>query len=298
MKLRRVVAVAALIAAAAALVPASPAAAVECDGVIVVVDPGPLRGDPTVRCAPGEPSSGYEALRGAGHTVEDVPGQPGLVCTIDGRPDPCRISSSAYWSYWHADQGGSWTYSNVGAGNRAPPPGTVEGWRFGDGSSAPSLAPPSGEEESEPEPEESEPEPEEPSSGGSTTEPGSDDPSPSGSTSSDSAEEPITERSTEDGDSPAATDDDRDRTIDPAEPAPDVPVDGTAGYRSPAPSDEQDPSDERDDPVTDDRAAADEVALPDRDDGSAPVGLVVGGGLVTGLAALTALQVRRRRLEG
>ena len=290
MMLRRVVAVSALIAATAALVPASPAAAIECDGVIVVVDPGPLGGDPTVRCAPGEPSSGYEALRGAGHTVEDVPGQPGLVCTIDSRPDPCRMSSSAYWSYWHADQGGSWTYSNVGAGNRAPPPGTVDGWRFGDGSSAPGLPPPSSEEEPEPEPQ-----PGEESSSGSE-DPPSESPSPPSS--SGSADEPITERSTEDGDSTAATDEEQGGAIVPAEPAPNVPVDGTAGYRSPAPSDEQDPSDERDDPVTDDRAADDEVALPDRDEGSAPVGLVVGGGLVTGLATLTVLQVRRRRLEG
>ena len=295
MTVRRLLVVAALAAATTSVaVPPAPAEAGSCeDGVIVVVDASAFDRGTSQTCVPAS-GKGVDVLAAAGHPWTYVPGNFGMICTIDGRPDPCNYAPThAYWSYWHAAQGAdSWTYSNEGAGTRTAEAGTVEGWSFGSGS-PPGIAPPGGEPEPEPE---QEPEDEGSSGSSGSEEPPSESPSPPSS--SGSAEEPTTERSTEDGDSTAATDDDRDGAIDPAEPAPDVPVDGTAGYRSPVPSDEQDPSDERDDPVTDDRAADDEVALPDRDEGSAPVGLVVGGGLVTGLAALTALQVRRRRLEG
>ena len=297
----RVLVVAALVAAATSLAPVPAASASDCeDGVIVVVDASGLGRGISQTCVAGAPGNGLDALRAAGHTYGFVPRIPGMVCTIDDRPDPCNgAPAHAYWSYWHAEQGGSWSYSSVGAGDHHPTPGTVEGWRFGDGA-APGIPPPGGEpepdpEEPEPKPEpEPEPEPEEPSSGdaagsgsssgGSSTEPGSDAPSSSGSTSPPSedavgADEVDDDTDRSDGD---------DRTIDPAEPATDVPVDGTAGYRAPDASAE----------AVEDEQGDDEVALPDRDDGSAPVGLVVGGGLVTGLAALTALQVRRRRLEG
>lgn len=122
---------------------AAPASADTCDGVWVVVDARAAGGSISTRCAEGDPSNGLAALRDAGHTISDVPGNPGMVCTIDARPDPCnRAPVDAYWSYWHAPAGGSWTYSNMGAANRDPAPGTVEGWRFGDGSAPPGVAPP------------------------------------------------------------------------------------------------------------------------------------------------------------
>lgn len=113
----------------------------DCDGVLVVVDGRALDGDRTVRCAPGEPDTGLAALTGAGHTYAFVPSIPGLICTIDGRPDPCTsLTEDAYWGYWHAPgPDGPWTYSVHGAGFRTPPPGSVEGWRFGDGSEPPDL---------------------------------------------------------------------------------------------------------------------------------------------------------------
>ena len=287
----RVLVVAALVAAATSLAPTSVAATTGCeDGVIVVVDASEFGRGISQTCVAGAPGNGLDALRAAGHEYGFVPRIPGMVCTIDDRPDPCNgAPAHAYWSYWHADQGGSWSYSSVGAGDHHPTPGTVEGWRFGDGS-APGIPPPGGEpepdpEEGEPAPEpEPEPEPEEPSSGGSSTEPGSDDASSPGSTAPPSEEAVGTDEAGDDTD----RSDRDDRTIDPAVPAPDVPVDGTAGYRAPDASAE----------AVEGEQADDEVALPDRDDGSAPVGLVVGGGLVTGLATLTVLQVRRRRLEG
>lgn len=117
------------------------AAAAACSGtsgVTVVVD---YQGSVGVGCAPGDPSSGLAALRGAGHGYDFVPRQPGLVCRIDSRPATCSAETTAYWSYWHAAPGGSWVYSTLGAGSRDPRPGTVEGWAFGAGT-PPSVAPP------------------------------------------------------------------------------------------------------------------------------------------------------------
>lgn len=104
-------------------------------GVSVVVDYGTARpGRPEVRCAPGDPGSGLAALTGAGLPYTFVPRQPGLVCTIDGVPDPCNgAPATAYWSYWHLGPGRTWVYSTTGAGSYDPAPGTVEGWAFGSG---------------------------------------------------------------------------------------------------------------------------------------------------------------------
>lgn len=129
-----------------ALGPATPTASAEgagsCDGVWVVVDARELGGPLTTRCAPGDPSSGLKALEGAGHAYTFVPRVPGMVCTVDQRPDPCnRAPDDAYWSYWHAEAGGQWTYASRGAGARDPDPGTVEGWAFGAGEQ-PGTAPP------------------------------------------------------------------------------------------------------------------------------------------------------------
>ena len=137
------VALALLAGAAAATAVAGSAWAVDdCDGVVVVVDAGELGGPQTTRCAEGNPGSGLAALTAAGHDYSFVPRIPGMVCTIDARPDPCNgAPADAYWSYWHAEAGGSWSYSSRGAGERDPQPGSVEGWAFGAGD-PPRAAPP------------------------------------------------------------------------------------------------------------------------------------------------------------
>lgn len=118
------------------------AAAGSCDGVWVVVDAREVGGSITTRCAAGDPDSGLAALTAAGHAYEFVPRVPGMVCTIDDRPDPCNgAPADAYWSYWHAEEGGSWTYASRGAGERDPDPGEVEGWAFGAGD-PPGTSPP------------------------------------------------------------------------------------------------------------------------------------------------------------
>jgi hypothetical protein len=130
----------------------NPAAAADCDGVWVVVDASRVGGGVTTRCAPGSHGSGLAALQAAGHSYTFVPRVPGMVCTVDGRPDPCNgAPTDAYWSYWHAPAGGSWTYSDRGAGNRQPAKGTVDGWAFGSGQ-PPGAAPPAPAPAPEPEP--------------------------------------------------------------------------------------------------------------------------------------------------
>ena len=85
-------------------------------GVTIIVE----YGDPVgtlVGCATGDPATGLEALKISGYRYTFVPRQPGFVCTIDARPNPCNNGpANAYWSYWPARPGGSWSYGSIGAG--------------------------------------------------------------------------------------------------------------------------------------------------------------------------------------
>ncbi len=119
-------------------------------GVTVVVDYHALGGGVVVRCAPGSPASGFKALQAAGFDLVEVQNVPGFLCRIDGKPnasqDPCLNTppASAYWSYWHADRGGSWVTSQQGGKTRKPPPGSVDGWSFTDDGSPGGASPPPG----------------------------------------------------------------------------------------------------------------------------------------------------------
>lgn len=147
----------AVVAVAAAVVPAvAPAASAgarapgqtgacqDRTGITVVVDQTAFGGGVEVRCAAQPVESGFDALTKAGFTYTGTIRFPGLLCRIDGQPasDPCQGAPppDAYWAYWHAERGGAWTYSTSGAA-RTPPPGSVEGWAFGD-RAAPGIAPP------------------------------------------------------------------------------------------------------------------------------------------------------------
>jgi hypothetical protein len=121
------------------------------EGVTVVVDFQELGGGIVVRCAPGPVVPGYtglDALQDAGFTPEGVR-QYGLafICRIAGKPAPdqklaiegdpnyrenCNQTppQAAFWGYWYAPNGGSWTYSQVAAMNRDAIPGGFEGWSF------------------------------------------------------------------------------------------------------------------------------------------------------------------------
>lgn len=137
--LTRLAVAAGLVAVGGLTLPGGAAEAAACPGttgVTVVVRHG---SSTTIGCAPGDPTSGLDALRRAGFGYEFAARQPGFVCRINGFPtkaaDACQQASpaSAYWAYYHARRGGSWSYSQEGAGEYDPAPGSVEGWAFGAG---------------------------------------------------------------------------------------------------------------------------------------------------------------------
>ena len=100
-------ALAGLVAAAA---PASAAACSGTSGVTVVVDTG---GSISTRCASGDPSTAWKALTAAGFGTTPVQTFPGALCQINGYPDTSCVRmppASAYWAFFHAKAGGSWTY--------------------------------------------------------------------------------------------------------------------------------------------------------------------------------------------
>ena len=137
-----------IVPSAASPAPAPAALAGACTdatGITVVVDFSAFGDGVVVRCAPQPVRSGFDALTRAGFTFAGTTQFPGLLCRINGEPasDPCHGAPppNAYWGYWHAPRGGSWTYSTSGAGSRVPPAGSVEGWSFGD-RDEPGMAPP------------------------------------------------------------------------------------------------------------------------------------------------------------
>lgn len=120
--------------------PAEAASCSDTTGVLVVVQfpDGHIESG----CAGGNPSNGIDALHQAGFSTSPVPQQPEAVCTIKGQPaDHNCWSPPKSWSYWHAQRGGSWSFSNEGAATYHPAPGSVEGWRF-DSNAAPTVPPP------------------------------------------------------------------------------------------------------------------------------------------------------------
>ncbi|KRV48649.1 hypothetical protein AQ490_24250 [Wenjunlia vitaminophila] len=109
----------------------------DSNGVTVVVDFRELGGTTIVRCAVGHQDTGLAALKAAGIQVTGTNrwGES-FVCRLENKPgpdsEPCIDTppADAYWSYWHAANGGSWTYSQFGATNRTPQDGGFEGWSF------------------------------------------------------------------------------------------------------------------------------------------------------------------------
>ncbi|HSF97269.1 MAG TPA: hypothetical protein VLA55_01150 [Ornithinibacter sp.] len=141
----------ALAGLAVAAAPASAAACSGTSGVTVVVDTG---GSISTRCASGDPSSAWGALTAAGFGTTPVQTFPGALCQINGYPDTSCVRmppASAYWAFFHARAGGSWTYSSSGVASYDPAPGSVVGFAFGSGGQ-PGIAPPSPPATSKPAP--------------------------------------------------------------------------------------------------------------------------------------------------
>ncbi len=141
----RMLAAVALIAGSAAFAgtaESTPAFAADgvCTGVTVVVDLTDIGGQLEVHCAAGDQATGRDALRAAGFITTDAEG--GFICAINAMPDPCPATfDGKFWSYWNAMPDGAWTSYQVGADSSAPAPGSIEGWRYNDGTVAPGIAP-------------------------------------------------------------------------------------------------------------------------------------------------------------
>jgi hypothetical protein len=331
---RPTTAVRSLIAFAACLAlwaaaPSAPATAADrCDGVWVVVDATAAGGGTTTRCASGDPATGLAALEGAGHAYGFVPRVPGMVCTIDARPDPCNgAPTDAYWSYWSAEPGGPWIYNSRGAGTRDPKPGQVEGWAFGAGApprTAPPTSPPPAATEdtdgstsepaassgsrtrsssppartpSAPEPAPPEPTPDRPADVDATRT-SEADPERDGSEAErdDGAQSDATQSNDAQSDDAAATDDeDAVASTAPASPPPSSPSPRPTPLRT-EPVDRTDPHEAPLALEARQRTADDEVAVG-APGGGAMTGLFAGGALVAAIAGGGVVQARRRQRE-
>lgn len=123
------------------LLPLPARAAEGCDGVLVVVETRSVPDRPGYGSRTGcsdAPRSGIQALQQAGFSVKlgTGPYAGGFVCALDGAPKAgCgAVTKDHYWSYWYMLPGTStWVYSQLGAGNRVPPRGSIEGWVWQDG---------------------------------------------------------------------------------------------------------------------------------------------------------------------
>jgi len=121
----------------------------DATGVTVIVDFGDLGGSTRIRCAPGAQETGVAALQNAG--IEITGSQKyglAVACRLDGKPGPesesCAgmPSAKAYWSYWQAPDGGTWTAAQTGASTSNPAAGGFEGWSYAHTKSANDLPQP------------------------------------------------------------------------------------------------------------------------------------------------------------
>jgi hypothetical protein len=233
------------------------------DGVTVVVDFGTLAGGVQIRCVAGEVTSGLDALTEAGFTHQGTQRFPGLLCRIDGKPaeDPCVNAppGDRYWAYWTASEpGGAWVYSDLGAGNRKPPPGSVEGWAFSDGCTrapqGPACSEPADPTTTRPSPTTTRP-----ATGG--PDPGVSPPTSAGAGPTTSSAEPTEDTTTTTTSTPVVA----------------------AGGTAPEPGDEGD-----------EQALAPSDPAGGRGGGS-PIGALVGIGMAGSLAGVALVTARRRR---
>jgi hypothetical protein len=121
-------------------------------------------GGPVLRACGTTPTTGYALLnQGGWHTSGDEHDGPAFICRIGyagfsggtqyptAAQDACVLTppASAYWAFWYANPGqDNWAYSQAGAMDTDPVPGSVELWTFGgtttggtSGSAVPSVSP-------------------------------------------------------------------------------------------------------------------------------------------------------------
>ncbi|MFJ1542987.1 hypothetical protein ACIODS_31055 [Micromonospora chalcea] len=288
--------VVAVITAGTVIGPGSPAVAAgsagycpDASGVTVVVDFNELGGGTVVRCAPGTQATGLSALKNAGFQITGtLRWGEGFICRIEGKPSAATEKcvdtppASAYWSYWHAPNGGSWTYSDKGVLNRKPAAGSFEGWSFSLNRNAndaprPGVAP---KRPAPPPPPPSPPPPSPPPAGG-----GPAAPPPAGGT---VVAPPVGGGRPGEPTRPAGA-------TGPPTPVGTSPAAGTpsgpALVATPGATTNAGPQGSSDEPVVTDVAAS-------RDDDGLPLGTIAGVLLLTVLATGALVAARRRRAAG
>ena len=295
-------------------------------GVTVVIDFQALGGGSIVRCATDfTGGTGVDALHAAGISIEGTKRYgEGFICRIENRPtaseklpvkgkegyqEPCIDTppSAAYWSYWHADNGGSWTYSQAGGKNRNAIVGGYEGWSFSMNASAttnpaPGVAPqrPAPEPEPEPEPTDSTSAP-----GG----PGKDSSSQPGQEGSDGSEGKKPDSKKSDPKTPGTKDS---RAKDPKRRGGSTPSASPSAKRTPSPSATPTPTPTatptptptpsgtrtRSRPTTAESGSSAVPTATVDSPGGPPLGTVLGIGGVVGLGAVSAVVLGLRRGGG
>lgn len=151
--LARLAAAAGLVVAGGLTLPGGAAQAAACSGttgVTVVIDYG---SSSDTLCA-ADSSSAIRVLTSVASVTYPPQYQGTVVCQINDVPAqscPRMPPGNAYWAFFHAPRGGSWTYSTSGVASYDPAPGTVIGFAFGSGG-APSSAPPAPSSTSTPKP--------------------------------------------------------------------------------------------------------------------------------------------------
>ncbi|MDR0782779.1 MAG: hypothetical protein LBE83_03365 [Propionibacteriaceae bacterium] len=136
----------------------------DANAVTVIIDFGPLGPEPLIGCASNLSAGarGIDALRALGIQVTEVARQPQFICRLDGYPTPEQTlaipgqasyvedcvktpPSTAYWTYWSADEGGQWAYSLLGYTMHEVIFGGYEGYSFAlnlpTGGAKPSIPP-------------------------------------------------------------------------------------------------------------------------------------------------------------
>ena len=125
-------------------------AAVECAGVVVVVEFGGLDAHAISECAEtSEPVTALQAFERAGVELTEGQAFPGSICRVEGAPaadlelsylgetytEGCS-SMGPVWAYWglFVDQGAGWEYAQEGAATQQVEPGQgiAFAWQFGD----------------------------------------------------------------------------------------------------------------------------------------------------------------------
>lgn len=121
----------------------------DAKAVTVVIDYQSLGAGVAKYCVTGlaKGATGLTALRSVASVQGTTSSGLAVVCRINSRPGASQSlklpngktytetcvntpPAAAYWSYWHASQGGSWQYSSQGAATSQVSFGGYEGWSF------------------------------------------------------------------------------------------------------------------------------------------------------------------------